>query len=434
VTAVEIFARARVGGEAWVDGLVCHPRLPLAAGLDAKRPAVHVWDHGSGELREIATIGAGSRPYGEGHPWALRNLEIAVSDDRRERGPAVAWHPDRPLLLVAGDGSLVRWTPDGVSGIDGLPSAAGYRSLAFSPDGQALWASPSAGSVASPESWQYCSDAIDLASGAVTVSRWWDTGVAVHPGGLVVTLSSDQGATHMLFARVDRESFPASMRVLRRAVVLDADGYATPVLSADGRYLAIRGNAYENSLEVFEFPSLTRVLGTVLGQPHVSGGFSPERYREYRSWSRRNIAFGSLPGVLWAGTPHGTLVEIDLDNQRAAGHELLSGSPVTALCASAAGDLAAATSDGELVLATVRTESAQDGRASARTPQDLAAAFLSATAEAPDDGALEDHLIVTDGMRTWEPGDIAAVTTAAAADPAWLQHRAAINKLFAQEG
>jgi len=48
---------------------------------------------------------------------------------------------------------------------------------------------------------------------------------------------------------------------------LDADGYEAPVFSADGRRFAIRGNAYENSLAVFEFPSLKLVLATTLGIP-----------------------------------------------------------------------------------------------------------------------------------------------------------------------
>ena len=83
----------------------------------------------------------------------------------------------------------------------------------------------------------------------------------------MLTFQSDQGATLGLFARVDQGSTPAAMRVLRRALILDCDGYQTPVFSADGRHLAIRGNAYDNSVEVFEFPSLTRVLATTLGDP-----------------------------------------------------------------------------------------------------------------------------------------------------------------------
>jgi len=51
------------------------------------------------------------------------------------------------------------------------------------------------------------------------------------------------------------------MRVLRRALILDADGYQTPIFSADGRRFAIRGNAYVNSLEAFEFPTPDQQCG-----------------------------------------------------------------------------------------------------------------------------------------------------------------------------
>jgi hypothetical protein len=429
VTDVETVAQVQVESGTWVDRLLCHPRLPLVAGLDARRPVVRVWDHSTGELRAVDAIGGGSRAYGDGHNLALRNPEIAVISDRRERGPGVAWHPDQPLLLVTGEGTVARWTPDGISTLDWLPPGSAYRRLAFSPDGQAVWASPSPNALESP--WRHRSDAIDLASGTIRTGRGWDTGIAVHAGGgLVTTLRSGQGETHVLFATADQAVAPTTMRVLRRALILDADRYETPVLSADGRYLAIRGNAYENSLEVFEFPSLTRVLATVLGDPHVSGNASPEWYRQYRAWSRTNTAFGSQPGVLWVGTPKGALVEIDLDRQLADRHDLLPGCRVTALCATAAGDLAIATGEGDLVLASVRTESASADTADAPTPQALVASFVSSTTEAPDDGILEDHLVVTDGTRTWESDALGAVTSATGQDPTWLQHRAAINRLF----
>jgi WD40 repeat protein len=433
MTDVEAVARTQIGAGVWVDQLLCHPRLPLIAGLDAGRPAVHVWDHSTGELREVGIIGSDSRAYGEGHWMTPRNPEIAAVSDRRERGPAIAWHPDQALLLVAGEGKVTRWTPDAVSAMDGLPPGAAYRAVAFSPDGQTVWASPSSDAQESP-GWP-CSDAIDLDSGNISTGRYWDTGVAVHPSGeLVTTLRSDQGATLVIFARADQTTSHSAMRVLSRALMLDADGYQTPVFSADGRHLAIRGNAYENSLEVFEFPSLTRVLGTVLGDPHVSGKRSPEWYRQFWAWSRRNIAFAKQPGVLWVGTPDGTLIEIDLDRAQAAKHDLLTGGRVTALASTATGDLVIATGEGELVLASVRTEPAPADLRDVPGPQALAAAFVNSTTEAPDGGDLEeDHLVITDGTQTWEQGALQAVTDTTEQDPAWLQHRAAINRLFAQD-
>jgi hypothetical protein len=143
VTAVETVARARPGNGSWADRLHCHPRFPLVAWLDSGHPAVHVWDYGTGELREAAAIGSDSRAYGDGHWLAPRNPEFAAIFDREERSPAVAWHPERPLLFVASEGTVTQWTPGGISAMDGLPPEAAYRYLSFSPDGQALWASPS---------------------------------------------------------------------------------------------------------------------------------------------------------------------------------------------------------------------------------------------------------------------------------------------------
>jgi hypothetical protein len=48
--------------------------------------------------------------------------------------------------------------------------------------------------------------------------------VVEHPGGgLVVMLSSDQGATDMLFARPD-DDVPVGMRIMRQSIILDVDG------------------------------------------------------------------------------------------------------------------------------------------------------------------------------------------------------------------
>jgi hypothetical protein len=391
----------------------------LAAGLDSERPAVHVWEFGAGQLHELGTVGAESAVYGDAVGW-----------ERRERTPAVAWHPDQPLLMVAGEDGVVRWTPAGLSEPEGLPPTAGYSDLAFSPDGRTLWASPSSGDEG--DAWE-SSDVLDLASGTVRTGPRWDTGVAEHPaGGLVVTLCSDQGATLGLFARVDHEAVPAAMRVLRRALILDADGYETPVFGADGRHLAIRGNAYDNSLEVFGFPSLHRVLATTLGEPSPGYPYPEEWLAQMRAWSRHNIAFGAQPGVLWVGTPRGTLVEVDLDGPHAVEHDVLAGSPVTALGATTTGELLVAGGEGDLALLSVRTGSAKarptDGDASRAT----VTAFLDATSDVPEGGDLETHLVVTDGVRDWEPDDLATVNTATATDPTWLQLTVAVNNLLHQ--
>jgi hypothetical protein len=283
--------------------------------------------------------------------------------------------------------------------------------------------------------WDHCSDAIDLRSGRVHTGCGWDTGVAVHPGGgLAATLRSNQGTTLGVFARVDQESTPAVMRVLSRALILRCDGYTTPVFSTDGRRFAIRGSAGGQFLEVLEFPSLSRVLYTTLGDPCPPGYPPPLEWREQMwAWSKHNIAFGVQPGVLWVGTPAGDLIEIDLDSQQAVEHDMLAGSRVTALCATAAGDLIAATSEGDLALISIAADSVKARVADVRSAQALVAAFFDASSEVPDDVVLNKHLIVTNGERTWEPDDLETATTATETDPAWLRIRAAVNNLRAEE-
>lgn len=404
----QVVARVRSAGRRPVERLVPHPRLPLVAGLEADRPAVHVWDCGAGRLREVGGVGTDAAVYAVGRAW------------ERRWPPAVAWHPDQPVLVVGNDAAVVRWTRSGASAVDGVPPTAAYRYLAFSPDGGTLWASPSSGG--GDLAWQ-SSDVLDLASGAVGSGSRWDTGIVEHPGrGVVATLVSDQGATYVVFARTD-------LRVLRRALILDADGYEAPIFSADGGYLAIRGDAYSNSLKVFEFPALRLVLETVLGEPTPAGdAYPPEWLEQLRAWSRHNVAFGPEPGALWVGTPTGTLVEVDVRAERAVEHVLLGGVPVTALCALATGELVVAGGDGDLLLLTVGTPTDGD------RPGAAAEAFLRSTSELPDGVDLDSGLVVTDGTRAWIPDDLAEVTAAAETDPSWLRFRAMLNDLRAQEG
>lgn len=355
---------------------------------DSERPAVHIWDCGAGQLRELGSVGLTSNAYGDPFGW-----------ERAERTPAVAWHPDQPLLVVAGEAGLRQWTPAGVCEPEGAPAAASYRSLAFSPDGQTLWGSPSFRDDGG--GWE-SSDVLDLASGTIGAGPPWDTGVVEHPGGgLVATLASDQGATHCLFARVDQGT-AAVMRPLRRALILDCDGYETPLFSADGRHIAIRGNAYDNSAEVFEFPSLHRVLATALGDPSPGYPYPQKWLDQMQSWSRHNIAFGSASGVLWIATPAGALVEVDLETRQAVEHDVLTGSRLSALVATATGELLVAGSGGDLVLLSVLSDPTQTYTTSRDISRAAAVAFLEATAEIPQDvDDLETHLVLTDGTRTW---------------------------------
>ncbi len=214
------------------------------------------------------------------------------------------------------------------------------------------------------------------------------------------------------------------MRVLRRALILDADGYTAPVFSADGRHVAIRGNAYEHSLDVFEFPTLRRVLATTLGGPCPSYPYPPEWHEQMRAWSRHNIAFGTRPGVLWVGTSTGTLLEVNLDDRHAVEHDLLAGSPVTGLCFTKPRELLVANQAGDLaLLSTPDPAPTIDNEA----PQAAVTTFVASTSEVPNNDPLWEHFVTTDGTRTWTSDDRATVTTATTADPGWLQLRAAIN-------
>lgn len=79
------------------------------------------------------------------------------------------------------------------------------------------------------------------------------------------------------------------------------------------------------------------------------------------------------------------------------------------------------------MLVSVRADSAETPAQPHDTSRAAVTAFLDATSELPDDGEPETHLVLSDGTRTWDPDDLAAVTTAAPGDPSWLQLQAAFN-------
>lgn len=397
---VQTMARTRPG--ATLERLLCHPTLPLIAGWDTDRPTIRIWEYTVGQLREIGAFGTGAAVYD------------ASGYDRFERTPSAAWHPAEPQLVIADDTSTVCWTPSGTAAIGGVPPAEYSREVAFSPDGRTLWLSPNDGE----NGWE-SSIALDLASGATAIGPRWDTGVAAHPGGgLVATLQSDQGAT---LVRFSQDTEPV-LRPLRRALILDCDGYQTPIFSRDGRHFAVRGNAYDNSLEVFEFPSLRRLLGLTLGDPCPGYPYPQEWLDSMQAWSRHNVAFGPSPNILWIGTPEGAVIEFEIDARQGTEHEVTPGSPVTALTAAATGELIVAGDDTLLVLSA--------GPASpAKASTDAPTAFLAGTSEASVTDT--DELELTDGNRTWQPGDLNTVTDPSDSDPSWLKIGAAMNRLKA---
>jgi WD40 repeat protein len=355
---------AEVGAR--VERLVCHPRLPWVAALDAERPAVHVWDLADGEPRSAVTVDDGAPGYGDVPSW-----------DQYLSQPSVAWHPHEPTLVVASRGDGLRsWSPAaGLARLHGLD--AGYADVAVSPDGRTVWATPAldADDDADPGSI-----AVDLDSGAARRAPWWDTAISPHPGGrLALTFSSDQAETRALFVRVDG----VVPRLLRRALVLDADGYEAPVFSPDGGLVAVRGDAYLNHVRVFAFPSLHDALAVVLGEQ-----------AQYHAWSRHNVAFApDAPAALLVGTPDGTVVELDVATRRAVEHPVLPGRRVAALAVTAGGDLLVAAGDGALV-SLRRPGVAWPPRGAAERVD----AFLETAREVPDDDA---GLELVDGAPAW---------------------------------
>ncbi|WP_409462480.1 hypothetical protein [Amycolatopsis sp. GA6-003] len=375
MTVVQAIARIPAAS---IGALVSHPKLPLVAGIDQDPPAVHLY-RAERVLREIGAVGAEYEKF--------------------DRWPVVAWHPERPELVVSSGGETVRWTRSGVSALD----IAVSDDVAFSPDGQSLWTSPT------PPDLYDRSDAIDLSTGIVEPAPLWDTGIVAHPaGGLVATKQSDQGATLVLFSRPGEK-----LRFLDRALILESNCWGLPVFSSDGRYLAIRGNTYEHQVLVFEFPSLRRVRKISLASLA-----DPKRRKPNSSWSWVNVAFGARPGALWIGTPSGTLLELDVERDRTKKHKLL-GSAVTALAATSNGDLVVA-GDGELALVPI------PGPRTVADPATVAE-FLVGTKEIPDDVLPEDHAVLTDGTGTWRQEDLATITKTAPGDPHWLRIRAQVN-------
>jgi hypothetical protein len=78
-----------------------------------------------------------------------------------------------------------------------------------------------------------------------------------------------------------------------------------------------------------------------------------------------------------------------------------------------------------------------DGHATAGAadPDTLAGqvtAFLAGASVLPDDRYGDAYLTVTDGVRTWTPDDLAAVTSATEDDPSWLRTTASRNELLSR--
>jgi len=355
--------------------VLAHAQLPFLAGLTLESPAVQVWTWQSGTLVHVVTIdGEDDSADADGPHKYLRQ------DVRGRRLHTVAWHPKQAVLAVNRPDGVAMWSPE--RGVWRLPwtlpdwkseqtkeweAQCGVRylnAIAFSPDGTELWC-------------QGC--AIDVGIGAERMTPRWDTGVAVWPSGqLALSYMSDQSVTVGLFISVNAETTPATLSVLDCPLILEQDGYETPIISPDGRYLALRGGAYEVMLDVYELPGLNQVLGVSLAGPDSS-------FAEFGSWSSFNIAFGDS-GALWVGTPQGTLVTLDVATTHAKEFEMSASGPVTSLARGIDGILVA-TGDGGLHLV-------RDSFGPSRLPTDtdVASQLLATSHNIPYDGSDPDGL------------------------------------------
>ena len=62
------------------------------------------------------------------------------------------------------------------------------------------------------------------------------------------------------------------------------------------------------------------------------------------------------------------------------------------------------------------------------TALQVAETLLSTTETIPDDADPWETCPLTDGTRTWTPGDLDEVTETDEADPTWLQIQASVNR------
>ncbi|GAA4010094.1 hypothetical protein GCM10022247_35310 [Allokutzneria multivorans] len=354
MTKVKLSAVFGGASSAPVERVVCHPRLPLVAAVDGGRRAVHVLDCGRDELGLLASIGSGSAAYGEVEPW-----------ERGMRDAFAAWHPVEPQLLVATKATVWSWTPTELRELTALPAGAAYEELLFSPDGSTLWASPS--STSSRDM-----DAIDLATGEVVAVGAYPWGGAHPSGAVMLTTSQDQGSSRIDFLRVEQGA-PADRRLQRLMVVLGNDAYQPPIFSSDGRFFAIRGNAYGETLTAFEFPSLEKVLHEEFDGTEDDG------------WWRNDITFGAKPGALWVGTPTGALWSYDLVAGTKTEHGVLTGHQVTAIGCTSLGHLVIGCDNGEILLASISDGAAADHPIDPDAVRTDVAAFLAATEDVPAD-------------------------------------------------
>ncbi|WP_086821707.1 hypothetical protein [Allokutzneria sp. NRRL B-24872] len=354
MTRVKLSAVFGGTGPAPVERLVCHPRLPLVAAVDGGRRAVHVLDCGRNELGLLAGIGSESSAYGEVEPW-----------ERGMRDAFAVWHPVEPRLLVATEGTVWSWTPTELRELTGLPAGAVYEELLFSPDGDTLWASPSATSSRDV-------DAIGLVTGEVVVVGVYPQGGAHPSGAVMLTTSQDQGGSRIDFLRVEQGA-PADRQLQRLMVLLGNDGYQPPIFSPDGHFFAIRGCAYGETLTAFAFPTLEEVLHEKFDGTEDDG------------WWRNDITFGAKPGTLWVGTPTGALWSYDLVAGTKTDHGVLAGPPVTAIGCTSLGQLVIGCDNGEILLASINDGAAVDHPVDLDAVRADAAAFLAATEDVPED-------------------------------------------------
>lgn len=431
-----------------------HPTLPLLATVDAHHVAVHVWTWRAGELLRLGSIG---------EPGVAR---VPDSIGRLQRGRDIDWHPTRPWLAVAGAQGVQLWMCDLAAGVQLLRTCGvmppcervvedtlywqssnggemqpvtrhrtiprelpGYMHVGFSPSGRSLWAS--AVDARDEEVRDgLASDWFDLDDPAHATQVWrWDTDLALHPEGeLMAAFESNQGATLLRFARVNDGPAGESIETLRRALVLDADGYCDLTFSPRGDRFLFHGNAYEGFCQVHAFPSLERVCIVPLdGWKETLEKRLPPSWNDYCPFFE-SLAFSPDNEGLLIGLRSGHLVDLDLRTLEPRDHVLLLDRPLSAFRVRAHDGLLAVTDlDGLLRLYQLPHPAAHPDT----TSRPLTRSFVDATAPATRYAPWDD-LSLTDGLREWSDASLDTSDLPDSA-PTWARLGAALRACVASE-
>jgi WD40 repeat protein len=346
---MDLVSLASVQFSAPLHRLRFHPTLPLLATSDALHQAVHVWTWNEGKMRLLASPGD-----------RTKKLPASFS---RGGGVEAAWHPTLPMLAVTGLGGVQLWDCSFDSGVRRVGSVGilpaeertadrflytvseggapfgpvksqgtitrtppSYFYAAFSPLGRSLWASPSSDGV------EFRSDWFTPEETAGEHFSYWDTEMVAHPEGvLVATFESEQMGTLLRFASVQPGLFGDVLQPLRRALMMDVDGYEGLSFSPRGERFLFRGNAYDNACYLYDFPSLrVRCVLFFEGRKELEKKLPVSWQR--RRWSFFESAdFAPDGSSVLVGLSSGRLIDFELASQMVRSNVLLLDHPICSL-------------------------------------------------------------------------------------------------------